>query len=106
MQYESEPELRFDGSNDAAIHWAARSGLEEHLSLDAVEEMYERALPYLAAWAYASLPSTVGKPRRSTPLVIFPSHSGESGQRGTRPIPTLTAHRMGLQPRPRRSVHC
>lgn len=53
MQYESELELRFDGSNDAAIHWAARSGLEEHLSLDAVEEMYERALPYLAAWAYA-----------------------------------------------------
>lgn len=53
MQSESELELRFDGSNDAAIHWAARSGLEEHLSLDAVEEMYKRALPYLAAWAYA-----------------------------------------------------
>jgi len=53
MQYQSDLELRFDGSNEAAIHWAARSGLEAHLSLDAVEEMYERALPYLAAWAYA-----------------------------------------------------
>lgn len=41
------PQLRFDAAEDIAIHWAARSGLEHALSLDALEDLYDRALPYL-----------------------------------------------------------
>jgi len=46
-------QLRFNPSEDSAIHWAARSGLEHALALRKLEELYARALPYIRTWAYA-----------------------------------------------------
>jgi hypothetical protein len=45
--------LLFDPSEDTAIHWAARTGLEHALDLRHVEQLYARALPYLKNWAWA-----------------------------------------------------
>lgn len=45
--------LIFDPSEDAAIHWAARTGLEHGLDLRTVEQLYARALPYIKNWAWA-----------------------------------------------------
>jgi hypothetical protein len=45
--------LLFDPSEDTAIHWAARTGLEHALDLRHVEQLYTRALPYLKNWAWA-----------------------------------------------------
>ncbi|KAG8752636.1 hypothetical protein FRC14_006886 [Serendipita sp. 396] len=46
-------DLLFDPSEDAAIHWAARTGLEHALDLRTVEQLYARALPYIKNWAWA-----------------------------------------------------
>lgn len=46
-------DLLFDPSEDAAIHWAARTGLEHALDLRTAEQLYARALPYLKTWAWA-----------------------------------------------------
>jgi hypothetical protein len=51
MQYSSS--LIFDPSEDTAIHWAARTGLEHALDLRTAEQLYARALPYLKTWAWA-----------------------------------------------------
>jgi hypothetical protein len=53
MHADGPVQLRFDPSEDSAIHWAARSGIEHALALRKLEELYARALPYLRAWAYA-----------------------------------------------------
>jgi hypothetical protein len=45
--------LIFDPSEDAAIHWAARTGLEHALDLRTAEQLYTRALPYMKNWAWA-----------------------------------------------------
>jgi len=45
--------LIFDPSEDAAIHWAARAGLEHALDLRTAEQLYARALPYMKNWAWA-----------------------------------------------------
>jgi hypothetical protein len=50
---ESTLNLLFDPSEDTAIHWAARTGLEHALDLRHVEQLYNRALPYLKNWAWA-----------------------------------------------------
>jgi len=45
--------LLFDPSEDAAIHWAARTSLEHALDLRTAEQLYARALPYIKTWAWA-----------------------------------------------------
>jgi len=45
--------LLFDPSEDVAVHWAARTGLEHALDLRQVDQLYARALPYLKNWAWA-----------------------------------------------------
>lgn len=50
---ESSFNILFDPSEDAAIHWAARTGLEHALDLRTAEQLYSRALPYLKTWAWA-----------------------------------------------------
>lgn len=45
--------ILYDPSEDAAIHWAARTGLEHALDLRTAEQLYARALPYLKNWAWA-----------------------------------------------------
>jgi hypothetical protein len=50
---ESSLNLLFDSSEDSAIHWAARTGLEHALDLRQVDQLYARALPYLKNWAWA-----------------------------------------------------
>jgi hypothetical protein len=45
--------LIFDPSEDAAIHWAARTSLEHALDLRKAEQLYARAIPYMKTWAWA-----------------------------------------------------
>jgi len=45
--------LIFDPSEDAAIHWAARTSLEHALDLRTAEQLYARAIPYMKTWAWA-----------------------------------------------------
>lgn len=45
--------LLFDPSEDAAIHWAARTQLEHALDLRTAEQLYARAIPYMKTWAWA-----------------------------------------------------